>query len=107
MPERPTDPSGIATWESTSVFRNIGGTTWTRQTYRKSWLATIAAVTAKHPRLAGMVLRDLRTAANVRMAEQGTDAAIRAKLLGHSAEMNAGHYVEATDESSRRAVLSL
>jgi site-specific recombinase XerD len=107
MPKRPTAPGEVEAWEATSVFRSLDGSTWTRQTYRKAWKAAIAASAKQHPRLKGMVLRDLRTAANVRMAEQGTDAAIRAKLLGHSAEMNAGRYVEATDESSRRVVLSL
>lgn len=107
MPEHPTDPSEIEKWESTSVFRSLDGSAWTRQTYRKAWKAAIKAAAEKHPRLAGMVLRDLRTAANVRMAEQGMDAAIRSKLLGHSAELNASRYVEATDESSRLAVLSL
>jgi hypothetical protein len=107
MPERPTDPGELEAWKSTPVFRSLDGSRWTRQTYRDAWKAAVAAVAGKHPRLASMVLRDLRTAANVRMAEQGTDAAIRAKLLGHSAEMNASAYVEATDESSRRAVLSL
>ena len=54
-----------------------------------------------------MVLRDFRPSANTRMREQGTDAAIAAKILGHSAEVNAKHYVRATDPAARKAVLSL
>ena len=37
----------------------------------------------------------------------GTDAAIAAKILGHSAEMNSRDYVEATDEASQRAIMAL
>lgn len=38
---------------------------------------------------------------------RGFDAGIRARLLGHSYEMNPEHYVEATDEMARSAVLAL
>src|SRR5262249_21677779 len=93
MPERPTDPGEIEGWEALPVFCNADGRRWDRHSYRKPWVALMAAVTKDHPKLAGMVMRDLRTAANTAMREAGTGAAIAAKLLGHSEGMNERHYV--------------
>lgn len=107
MLERPKGERGLDAWRATPIFRSVDGTAWDRHSYRKPWKALMVAVAAEFPRLSGMVLRDLRTAASTTMRAAGVDGAIAAKILGHSEAMNASAYTVATDETSRRAILSL
>jgi site-specific recombinase XerD len=107
MIERPKDERRLDAWRATPIFRSLDGDAWDRHSYRKPWKALMVAVATEFPRLSGMVLRDLRTAASTTMRSSGVDGAIAAKILGHSEGMNAKAYTVATDESSRRAILSL
>lgn len=106
MLEEPDDPTKREAWAETPIFRRRDGSCWDRNTYRKAWGATIEAVRKDHPDLTGMWVRDLRKAAITDMRACGTDAAVAAKVAGHSAAMS-DHYTQATDPLAVRAVLSL
>jgi hypothetical protein len=116
MVERPTRTGGesvaafserLAEWSTLPVFRGVGGRAWDRCSYRRAWRTMMRSIVVEFPHLKGLVARDLRTAANVRMAEASLDPAIRARLLGHAEAMNAKHYTEITGEAARRAILAL
>jgi len=100
-PDGPTEA-----WAATPIFRRAAGSPWNKDTYRKAWQATLAAVVESHPRLAGMVFRDFRNAGITDTRAAGTDGAIAAKVAGHSAAMSA-RYVQAPGRLAVDAVLRL
>lgn len=106
MLDRPADVDTAGAWEQAPVFRRANGSPWTRQSYRDQWAETLEKVTAEHPALRGMWVRDFRKAANTTMRQAGTDPATAAGVLGHSAEQNFDYVVTTTD-AAQRAILNL
>jgi len=107
MVTEPDDAGEWQDWAKTPIFRRRDGSHWDRNTYRKGWAKTLSTVTKQHPRLRGMVVRDLRATANVHMRERGTDGEFTSKILGNTKAVNDRHYSPLTDRTARQAILSL
>jgi site-specific recombinase XerD len=111
MEDRPTDPLAEHEWKARPIFRKGGrskhrDTPWTSSSYRGAWERITEAVTPKHPRLASMWLRDLRSTAKTHLIDRGVTAMTANKILGHRGGVAEGYY-HLTDATMRAAILTL